>query len=114
MVPIKKIMDNKIISGIVIAIFGLLMTWGVWVTKGNFKAEKIQEISQKVIENVCRDVDQLKQDTKEIRIELKEQREMIYKGQEKIFERLNSIHKSVKIQEKEMNLGKISKEENNK
>ena len=114
MTPIKKIMDNKIISGIVIAIFGLLMAWGISQTNKSFKAEKAQEVSQKVIENVCTDVEELKKDTKEIRIELKEQREMIHKGQEKIFERLGSIHKSMKTQAKGIDIGiaeKASKEE---
>ncbi len=102
MTPIKKVMDNKIISGILVALFGLLMAWGIWVTNGNFKTEAKHAVSQKTIENVCEDVNELKKDTKEIRVELKEQREIIFGNQEKILERLGLIHKSVKIQEKEM------------
>ncbi len=110
-------MDNKIISGILVALFGLLMAWGIWVTNGNYKAKEVQGIPEKivgiekaqavsriVIENVRSDVNQLKVDTKEIRVELKEQREIIYGNQEKILERLGAIHRSVKVQEKEMNL----------
>jgi len=93
-------MDNKVVSGVVIAVFSLLMAWGIWVTNGNFRVEKAQAVSQKITENVCSDVNQLKGDVKEIRVELKDQREVIYKNQEKILERLGSIHKSVKSNNK--------------
>ena len=125
MTPIKKIMDNKIISGIVIAIFGSLIALGTYVTLGAIKSHNSvdlspkvqiltqkQEIIQTVIENVRGDIVELKKDTKEIRVELKEQREIIYKNQEKILERLGSINKGVGSVRKsmEMNFEKESKE----
>jgi len=90
---IKKIMDNKIISGVTVALFSLLMAWGIWVTNGNFKTERVQGVSQVVIENVRSDVEELKKDTKEVRAELKEQRGIIYQNQEKILEKLGSMNR---------------------
>lgn len=90
----KKILENKFISGVVLVLLGLFISWGIWVTNGVYKTH---ETATTTVKTICSDINKLQIDTKEIRLELKEQRELIYINQEKILEKLGGISKSLKM-----------------
>lgn len=87
---------TKLSKKIFILIMTLLVSWGLWVTNGIFKADKRQELSDKTIQTLSQDINQLHIDTKEIKKELKEQRDLIHNNQEKILEKLGDISKVLK------------------
>ena len=92
----KAMSNNKIICGIILTLFSLLMVWGIWVTNGSFETGKKCALFDKSIEVIGKDIEGLQKGQKEIQGELKEQREMIHTNQTKILEKLTDISKSVK------------------
>lgn len=94
----KIFKENKIIVGIVMAIFGLVVSWGIWVTNGTYKSENTAQSLSNDINAVKESQTNMSGEIKEIRNELKEQRDLIHTNQEKILERLGGISKSLKRQ----------------
>ncbi len=104
MTIMKAIKENKSISGALLILFGLLMSWGVWVTNGMYEKKAAVEIDRKTIQSMievqsktvqvaCVDIDNLKKE--DVRIE-KELKEMINNNQLKIMMILLDIQKKVK------------------
>ena len=93
---LKRITENKLITGMLIAAITLLVAWSVWVTDGVYKADKMQELAKTIVSSVCEDVDQLKKTDEGLKVELKEQRNLIHSNQLIIMDKLVDIHKSVK------------------
>ena len=101
--PLKKMLANKFISGVIIVIFGLLISWGVWVTNGVYRADKVQEVSDKTISTLCINITKLEGEVKEVKGELKSQRDLIHQNQEKLLEKLGGISKSLKSNDRRTN-----------
>ena len=93
---LKRIIENKLITGMIIAAITLLVAWSVWVTDGVYKADKVQEISKTMVTSICVDIDQLRKADEGFKLELKDQRELIHSNQITIMDKLMDIHKSVK------------------
>lgn len=101
---LKKFTDNKILTGTAIVVFGLVLSWGIWVTSGVYQTDKAQEVTKVAtdskIDSICTDLNELRSDfkseTKDIKKELQDQRDMIFTNNEKVMEKLGGISKSLK------------------
>jgi len=96
----KVIKDNKLISGLLVVLFGLLMSWGVWVTNGMYSRaasvevdkttiRSLMETQNKTLQVACIDIDELKKEDKRLR-------ETINENQVKIMMLLLDIQKKVR------------------
>lgn len=96
----QALKDNKLISGLLLLLFGLLMSWGIWVTNGIYTKFMAVEIDKRTIRSIMEtqnksleitvfDINELKQEDKRLR-------EKINENQEKIMMLLLDIQKRVR------------------
>jgi len=85
--------NKKYYIPLLIFILGILLSWSTWVTNGIYTAKANMKEVGKILENVNKDLKELKQGQKEMREEIKEDRELVHKGQKDMLELLLSIKK---------------------
>ena len=75
--------ENKLISGALVVLFGLLMAWGIWVTDNIYAKsaavkvdkETIQSmitVQNKTLQVACLDIDELKKEDRRLRVTINE------------------------------------------
>lgn len=101
MAPIKQVVkENKLISGALLVLFGLLITWGIWVTDEKYARSMAMEIDKRTVQSMievqnktlqiaCVDIDELKREDRRLR-------ETINENQVKIMMLLLDIQKKVR------------------
>ena len=77
-------------------LFSLIISWGIWVTTGSFHVESRQNVTDRDIQEVTRNIDTLEFGQREARIERKELRAIIHKNHQEILMMLFDIKKEVK------------------
>ncbi len=96
----QVIKENKLISGILVVLFGLLMSWGIWVTNTTYTRSMAVEIDRRTIQSTievqnktlqiaCVDIDELKKEDRRLR-------ETMNENQVKIMMLLLDIQKKIR------------------
>ncbi|MBU0907400.1 MAG: hypothetical protein KKE05_04565 [Nanoarchaeota archaeon] len=96
----QNLKDNKLISGLLLLLFGLLMSWGVWVTNGIYTKSMAMEMDKRTVQSIMETQNKTLQinifDIAELKQEDKRLREKINENQEKIMMLLLDIQKRVR------------------
>jgi len=90
--------ENKIIGGIIIALVGLVFSWGIWSTTSHFNSSAELKLFCEKEKQIGEKVDDLKKDVKDVKEESKEQNKQINKNQEEMLKLLIDIQKQIKQQ----------------
>ena len=97
-------MNRKAIIPVVLFIFGLLISWGIWITTGSFDARAERETIGGCIQNIQEAQRELKEGQKELQNDIKENRETIHNNQQAILRLLLEISRDIKRNNKDFGI----------